>query len=69
MDQQGGGGGATCAEGRGDCVDAEAVGAVAHRRVAKAEAGSAALLVVWVQVKVSQFTSGITHTRTHRSGN
>lgn len=46
----------TSAEAGGDGVDAEAVGALAHRRVLEAEAGGAALRVVLVQVKVTQFT-------------
>lgn len=37
-------------------MDAEAFGAVAHRRVLEAEAGGAALRVVGVQVEITQFT-------------
>ena len=37
-------------------MDAEAFGAVAHRRVLEAEAGRAALRVVGVQVEVTQLT-------------
>lgn len=50
-------------------MNAKAVSTVAHRRVPEAEAGGAALWVVWVQIKVSQFTPGITHTSSNRSGN
>ena len=49
-------GGVTSAEGGADGVDAEAFGAVAHRRVLEAEAGRAALRVVGVQVEVTQLT-------------
>lgn len=46
----------TCAEGRADGVDAEALCAAAIGGVQEAEAGGAALRVVGVQVEEAQFT-------------